>query len=264
MGQTSEITTRGWSSADAVQALPHGVVAYVRSYTDGYVSAWHSHPRHQLVYAVAGLMTAEAGGTSWAVPAGSGLIVPAGVLHEIRMAGEVQLQSLYIDPAEPGAEMMADCRAVTVSPLLAGLIAALCDMNNPWPLPPRAHHLSRLILIELGTAEKSPLALPYPADARLRRVCDALMERPGSGQTIDHWAALAGMSRRSFTRRFQQETGLSFGHWRGRLRCQIALRAEARGARMDQVAQRLGYASRQSLLEMMRRVGRAGADQAAV
>ncbi|UWQ78637.1 helix-turn-helix transcriptional regulator [Leisingera sp. S132] len=254
MGQNPEITARGWSSADAVQELPHGVVTYARSYPDGYISAWHDHPRHQLVYAVAGLMTAEAGGTSWAVPAGSGLIVPAGVLHEIRMAGEVQLQSLYIDPAEAGADAMAECRAVLVEPLLAGLIAALCGMNNPWPLPPRAHHLSRLILIELGAAPESPLSLPYPGDARLRRVCDALMDSPGSMRTIDHWAALAGMSRRSFTRRFQQETGLSLGAWRDRLRCQIALRAKARGARMEQVAQRLGYASRQSLLAMMQRV----------
>ncbi|MBY6067741.1 helix-turn-helix transcriptional regulator [Leisingera aquaemixtae] len=254
MGQNADIRRRGSSSSDAVQMLPHGVASYARTYPDGYVSAWHDHPRHQLVYAVAGLMMAEAGGTTWAVPAGAGLIVPAGMLHEIRMAGEVQLQSLYIDPAEPGAEMMAECRAVAISALLARLIAALCAMNNPWPLPPRAHHLSRLILIELGTAEKSPLALPYPADDRLRRVCDALMDSPGSVQTIDHWAALAGMSRRSFTRRFQQQTGLSFGGWRNRLRCQIALRAAARGERMEQVAQRLGYASRQSLQTMMRRL----------
>ncbi|MDC0657662.1 helix-turn-helix transcriptional regulator [Leisingera sp. SS27] len=254
MGQNADIRRRGSSSSDAVQLLPHGVASYARTYADGYISTWHDHPRHQLVYAVAGLMAAEAGGTSWAVPAGSGLIVPAGMLHEIRMAGEVQLQSLYIDPAEPGAEALTECRAVLIEPLLAGLIAALCEMNNPWPLPPRAHHLSRLILIELGAAAKSPLALPYPADARLRRVCDTLMESPGSNQTIDHWAVLAGMSRRSFTRRFQQEAGLSFGSWRDRLRCQIALRAEARGARMEQVARQLGYASRQSLLAMMRRV----------
>ncbi|WP_254656776.1 helix-turn-helix domain-containing protein [Leisingera sp. JC1] len=64
----------------------------------------------------------------------------------------------------------------------------------------------------------------------------------------------ASQTRRSFTRRFQQETGLSFGHWRDRLRCQIALRAEARGEKMEQVAQRLGYASRQSLQGMMKRV----------
>ncbi|KIC12003.1 AraC family transcriptional regulator [Leisingera sp. ANG-M1] len=254
MGQTADLRRRRETSSDAVQKLPHGVVSYARTYRDGYVSAWHDHPRHQLVYAVAGLMMAEADGTSWAVPAGSGLIVPAGMAHEIRMAGEVQLQSLYVHPGEPGAAAMAECRAVTVEPLLAGLIAALCGMNNPWPLPPRAHHLSQLILIELGAAPKSPLALPYPADARLRRVCDALMADPGGCQTLDYWAALAGMSRRSFTRRFLQETGLSFGGWRDRLRCQIALRAVARGEALGRVAQRLGYASRQSLQGMMQRL----------
>ncbi|MEX0303622.1 MAG: helix-turn-helix domain-containing protein [Leisingera sp.] len=253
MGQSTDIRRRGWSSSDAVQALPHGVASYARSYADGYVSIWHDHPRHQLVYAVAGLMMAEAGGTTWAVPAGAGLIVPAGMLHEIRMAGEVQLQSLYIDPGEEGAEAMEECRAVTIAPLLAGLIEALCAMGNPWPLPPRAHYLSRLILIELGAAPKSLLALPYPPDPRLRRVCDALMAAPGSVQTLDHWAALAGMSRRSFTRSFQQETGLSFGRWRERLRCQIALRAEAQGAGMARVARDLGYASRHTLQAMMQR-----------
>ncbi|WP_264211149.1 AraC family transcriptional regulator [Leisingera thetidis] len=255
MGQNADIRRRGWSSSDAVQMLPHGVASYARTYQDGYVSTWHDHPRHQLVYAVAGLMMAEADGTSWAVPAGSGLIVPAGTLHEIRMIGRVELQSLYIAPAEAGAEALSACRAVTVLPLLAGLIAALCAMGNPWPLPPRAYHLGQLLLIELGAAPESPLALPYPPDARLRRVCDALMAAPGAAQTLDHWAELAGMSRRSFTRRFPQQTGLSFGQWRDRLRCQIALRAEARGAGMERVAQELGYASRQSLQAMMRRLG---------
>ncbi|KIC21587.1 AraC family transcriptional regulator [Leisingera sp. ANG-Vp] len=244
---------RGWSSSDAVQALPHGVATYARRYADGYVSTWHDHPRHQLVYAVAGLMMAEADGTAWAVPAGSGLIVPAGMLHEIRMAGEVQLQSLYVAPGEEGAEAMAACRAVAVSPLLAGLIEALCAMGNPWPLPPRAHHLSRLILLELAAAPDTPLALPYPRDGRLRRVCDALMAAPGSVRTIDHWAALAGMSRRSFTRSFSQETGFSFGRWRERLRCQLALRARAQGGDMERVAQELGYASRRALQVMMQR-----------
>lgn len=260
MGQKPDITLRGWSSSDAVQALPHGVASYARRYPDGYVSAWHDHPRHQLVYAVAGLMMAEADGTAWAVPAGSGLIVPAGMPHEIRMAGGVQLQSLYIDPGEPGAAAMAACRAVTIAPLLAGLIEALCAMGNPWPLPPRAHHLSQLILIELGTAPKSSLALPYPPDARLQRVCDALMGAPGAVHTIDHWAALAGMSRRSFTRRFQQQTGLSLGQWRDRLRCHFALRGQAQGAAMERVARDLGYASRQALQAMMRRT--AGSEDA--
>ncbi|UWQ33439.1 helix-turn-helix transcriptional regulator [Leisingera sp. M527] len=254
MGQNADIRRRGWSSSDAVQLLPHGVASYARGYKDGYVSTWHDHPRHQLVYAVAGLMMAEADGTSWAVPAGSGLIVPAAMLHEIRMVGEVQLQSLYIDPAETGAGAMAACRAVTIPPLLAGLIEALCAMGNPWPLPPRAHHLSQLILIELEAAPDTPLALPYPPDGRLRRVCDALMADPGSGRTIDHWAVLAGMSRRSFTRAFQRQTGRSFGQWRERLRCQIALRAQARGEEMERVARDLGYASRYALQAMMRRL----------
>lgn len=254
MGQIrTQRRERGGSSSDAVQALPHEVVSYPRSYADGYVSSWHDHPRHQLVYAVAGLMMAEADETTWAVPAGSGLIVPAGMTHEIRMIGQVQLRSLYIAPDVPGAGAMERCQVVTISPLLAHLIAALCDQGNPWPLTPRAFHTSQLILLELGDAPKSPLALPYPTDARLRRVCEALMNRPGHSGTIDHWADQAGMSRRSFTRRFQQETGMGFGQWARRLRCQLALKAQARGTPPGRVAQELGYGSVYALQAMMQR-----------
>lgn len=253
MGQNETLQMRGWSSSDAVQELPHQVVSYPRSYADGYISTWHDHPRHQLVYAVAGLMMAEADETTWAVPAGSGLIVPAGMAHEIRMVGEVRLQSLYIAPNVQGADAMEACQVVTISPLLAHLIAGLCDQGNPWPLTSRAHHLSQLILLELGEAPKSPLALPYPQDLRLRRVCAALMARPGHPGTIDHWADSAGMSRRSFTRRFQAETGLGFGQWSRRLRCQLALQAIAGGTPEPKVASALGYASVYALQAMMRR-----------
>lgn len=253
MGQTEIISGQRRSSTDALQTLPNSVATYPKTYEDGYVSVWHDHPRHQLVYAVQGLMMAQADGVAWAVPEGTGLIVPAGVKHEIRMIGVVRLQSLYVAPAIDSASAMDDCKVVAITPLLAALIDELCKMDNPWPLSPRAFHLSQLILIELHQAVASPLALPFPEDRRLRHVCDALIADPAISRTIDQWADEIGMSRRSFTRRFQLETGLSFGIWSQRLRCQVALRALARGEDIDRIAFRLGYANRHSLQAMMRR-----------
>lgn len=254
MGQIEDQFQLPGSSADRVQSLPHDVVGYARDYRDGYVSVRHRHPRHQLIYAVSGLMMAETEAMSYAIPPGYGLIVPAEQPHEIRMIGAVRLQSLYVRAGLPGADALARCRLVTVSPLLAQLIAALCEMDNPWPMPPRALHLSQLILIELLAAPVSPLALPYPVDPRLRRVCDALIATPASPRDLDGWATEAGMSRRTFSRHFQMETGVSFGKWAQRLRCQAALRGLAQGRPAARVARDLGYANAYTMAAMMRRM----------
>lgn len=241
------------SSADILQGLPQHVVSYQKRYDNGYRSSRHSHPRHQLIYAVSGLMMAETAAASWAVPAGYGLIVSAGTGHQTRMIGEVCLQSLYVNPEALDNGAMQTSRIITISPLLATLIAALCGLANPSPTTAKAHHLSQLIVLELADAPTSPLALPYPDHAGLRRVCDALVAHPATGKSIDHWAHDIGTSRRSFTRKFQQQTGISFGRWRQRLRCQIALQALAGGTPIQTVASDLGYASPYALRAMMQR-----------
>lgn len=252
MGQSDPPLSSG-TSVDDIQDLPLPVVGLRKLYADRHLSQRHSHPRHQLIYSVSGLMMAQTEGTTWAVPAGTGLIVPAGVAHEIRMVGEVQLQSLYIRVDAPQSPEISAPRIVAISDLLASLIAAFTTLGNPDPETTRSHHLSRLILIELAEAPVSPLALPLPKDPRLRRQCEAMIASPGGGQTLDHWANEAGMSRRGFTRRFQAETGMSFGEWGQRMRCQTALQRLARGQHPAEVAQAMGYASPYAMRAMMAR-----------
>lgn len=252
MGQVSSSKTPHPSYGDPLQGLPQPVVSLGKLYPDGDVSIRHSHPRHQLIYSVSGLTMAETQSVTWAVPAGYGLVVPAGMFHQI---GEVMLESLYLKPNAVENGALDECRIVTVSPLLATLIAEFCALDNPWPTTDKAHHLISLILLELADAPTSPLALPLPTDAKFRRVCDVLMANPALHKTIDHWAYDIGASRRSFTRGFQKQTGLSFGNWTQRLRCQLALQKIASGMAVETAAYEVGYASRYSLEAMMRRLG---------
>lgn len=253
MGQIQHIPSR-LTSVDGIQPLPQEVVSFAHTYEDGYLSTWHNHPRHQLIYAVEGLMLTETRGARWVVPAGYGQLMPAGELHQVRMTGGVQIRSLFIRP-EADPEFAAR-GVMEIQPLLAGLIEAFCAMENRDPQGARAHHLSRLILLELAAAPLAPLALPMPADPRLQKVCAALAARPGGRYGIDHWAAEAGMSRRSFTRAFQAELEMSFGQWQQRMRCQHGLRAMAGGGPPEAVARELGYASRYAMEAMMRRLFR--------
>ena len=136
--QLGQIMTSEASSADALQNLPHRVASYQKSYADGYVSSRHNHPRHQLIYAVSGLMMAETASASWAVPMGYGLIISAGTDHQTRMIGEVCLQSLYINPNAVSNDTLQTSRIITISPLLAALIAELCSLANPSPHDPQS------------------------------------------------------------------------------------------------------------------------------
>ena len=255
MGQSEKNSVPLPSSAgEPLQDLPNPIASLKKTYPDGYLSSRHTHVRHQVIYSVSGLMMAETDGIRWAVPPGYGLIVPSGTPHQTRMIGGVNLQSLYLRPDLDTTNALTEPRIVAISPLLTLLIAEFCNLENPWPMPPKADHLLHLILIELAEAPTSSLALPYPVDKRLQRVCDALLAQPATDKGIDGWADEARMSRRSFTRKFHRQTGLSVGQWVQRLRCHLALQAMANGIPMAKTARELGYASAYSLQAMMRRV----------
>lgn len=66
-----------------------------------------------------------------------------------------------------------------------------------------------LILRDLHTLPEYPLGLPFPSDPRLQKLCRDFVKKPSSRATIDEWADRMAMSRRSFTRHFQRETGVS-------------------------------------------------------
>lgn len=240
------------NTSDHLQSLPLDVVGLRKTYPDKALSLWHDHPRHQLIYAISGLMMAETEGTRWSIPAGYGLIMPATTSHQIRMVGQVDLQTLYLRPQ--AAPTLSSCRVISISPLLTALIASFTKLDNPLPETPRSHHLGALILLELSAAPDSPLALPFPNHPALRRVCETLQQQPGLAHGLDHWADTAGLSRRSFTRVFQNETGLSFGKWTQRLRCQLALERMATGRPLARIAHDLGYASPYALRAMMDRL----------
>ncbi|UWQ18406.1 helix-turn-helix domain-containing protein [Jannaschia sp. M317] len=249
MGQTDTSPLRATSS-DAVQDLPHEVVAFRKSYACGHLSDWHDHPRHQLIHAVAGLMRVRTADANWVVPPGSGLLMPAGRAHRVRMVGDVRVETLYVARQVDGFDTP---RMISVTPLLSLLIAALCRAEEDTV---RNAHLRALALIELRAAPTEALSLPTPRDVALRRVCAALTADPANPRGLDAWAVQAGRSRRSFTRTFQAQTGLSFGQWRGRLRAQVAMTRLAAGEAETRVARDLGYASPYALRALLARMAR--------
>ena len=73
------------------------------TYSSGYVIHPHKHAAHQLLFASSGAMTVTGNRTSWMIPPGRAVLIPAGTPHSIRMWGEVAMRVAPLpQPARPG------------------------------------------------------------------------------------------------------------------------------------------------------------------
>src|SRR5262245_42930136 len=81
------------------------------TYSNGYVIHLPTHRAHQCLFASTGAMTVTGDRTSWMIPSGRAVLIPAGVPHSIRMWGEVAMRSLYFPVTAPAPVFEANtCR----------------------------------------------------------------------------------------------------------------------------------------------------------
>lgn len=187
-----------------------------------------------------GFVVATTAAGTWFVPRGHALWIPSGLTHDISMHSEVQMLAAYIGSAE-AVGLPAHAQVMKVGELLAAVLEELADETRVRSGTERTEHLSRLVLDEIARAPATAFVLPLPEDARLERLTHALIADPGSDRTIDQWCDLAGLSRRTMTRLFRSQTGLSFGDWRRRLRLITAITRVAEGEPLARVAASLSY-----------------------
>ena len=251
MSRNSQIVDRSTNPAD-YQRVPHAVAAMPKDFPSGFEIAMHAHERAQLIYATVGTMRVATGDGVWVVPPQRALWMPGGVQHGIVMLGDVTMRTLYLR-ADAVAFMPDTCRVLPVSPLLRELIVRATELPMHYDESGPAGHLMALLLAELQGLQSLPLQLPMPADARLRGLCAALLEAPGDRRSLAAWARTINTSSRTLARRFQEETGLSFGAWRQQARVLDAMGRLAGGQPVTQVAFDLGYDSVSAFSAMFRR-----------
>lgn len=231
--------------------LPQAVIAVAKEFPAGTRTGPHRHERAQFLFAVQGVMIAHTSAGTWLVPRGHALWLPAGLQHDVSMHGRVSMRTVYVDPA--ATPTLNEVNVLKVGRLLEACLMSLAtDPPNPRHAE-RAEHLSWVILDELARAPATLLALPLPDDPRLARIARALLADAGSPRTLDDWCAEAGVSRRTLTRGFRTETGISFGAWRRRLRLVEAATRLANGEPLARVAARLDYQSVAAFRAMARR-----------
>jgi len=236
--------------------LPRAVTAVPSQAGHGALVEAHSHAWAQLLYASEGVMRVRSEFGVWIIPPRRALLIPPGVVHEVRMLSRVNMRALYIeaDAAAAAGGLTTGCKVLEVSPLLRELILALSAEPLDYPAGGRGDHLAQLILSELAAMETVPIAVPWPRDRRLQALCADIMDAPGSARTLEDRSLEAGASARTLIRLFPKETGLHYRQWVQQVHLAHAFEGLARGESVGAIAGALGYASPSAFTSMFRRL----------
>ncbi|KQS96247.1 MULTISPECIES: AraC family transcriptional regulator [unclassified Rhizobium] len=240
-----------FASLSWIEMANEPVVALGRIYPAGFRVPAHNHSKAQLWCARSGVVLVSTTRGRWMIPPGHALLIPAGLEHATEMISEVRMHSIYVASSIVDA---LDPRVLEVTTLAASLIEELVTSDERPQSERRQLLIMELLLDEIGRLSERPLGLPFPGDERLARLCRHFLKVPAANAGIDDWARELGMSRRSFTRFFRAETGVSFVTWRQQACLFASLPRLAAGEPVTNVALDAGYENIAAFTTMFRRM----------
>lgn len=223
------------------------ILATSRRQSDARHTGRHSHGRGQLLGTLRGVVSVRTDRSRWLIPPVNAVWLPPHVEHDFTSHGSFQGWSVYVAEAE--------CTALPRAPRvirLSGLLAEAAARAAGWedgPLSPAEVNIARVILDEIAAAPEEDLELPMPREARLQRIAQAIADGGAERRRMPEWATWAGIAPRSLSRRFTEETGLTFTAWRRRVTLLRSLEMLVEGAPVTTVALDLGYETVSAFIE---------------
>jgi AraC-like DNA-binding protein len=237
---------------DRSKDLRSQITTLTRDYPAGHVIPLHFHDRDQLVYASAGVMTVRTADGIWVVPTRRAVWIPALVPHTISMSGTVAMRTLYLKP-RLAKTLPRSCCVVHISGLLKELIVHACALGSLRRKVRWQGHLIYVIVRQLEAIRVVPLQLPTPTDPRALRIANLLSENPADQRTLSVLCKVAGASKRTIERIFQEDIGMTFAGWRQQLRLMHAMVLLTEGAKVTHAALESGYSTPSAFISMFRK-----------
>jgi AraC-like DNA-binding protein len=214
-------------------------------------SRWHSHDGGQFILVEVGVSHLETDRGAWIIPTRRIGWIPAGVRHFSRPSAIGQGWVLLAPPSLSGRFPKAVC-VLHGTPLLATALLRLTQYRGNQTTP--AELLWQIVACEIAAARRETTAIPMPGAEPLRAVAQQFLHRPTIEDDVAELSARARMSRRSFTRHFHAQTGLTFSQWRRAVIAHHALVLLAAGSKVSAVAHDVGYESESAFIAMFHRV----------
>lgn len=242
---------RNVRSAD-YENVPRAVVAVGNDWPHDFEIETHRHTRGQLLYGASGVMTAVTEHGAWIVPPDQAVWIPPGIDHSVRAIGPVEVRSVYV-ARQRLLGFHDKCQVLAMTPLMRALVLRAVDMKVEYDEDGADHLAMELLIAELKALPVLPLSLPLPRDAKLAKRCRDFIRTPNANVKLDDWADMLAMSRRTLTRHFKLECGMSLAAWARRACLFAALPRLAAGEAVTAIALDLGYESPAAFTTMFRK-----------
>ena len=237
---------------EEITSVPRSIVAMAKEFPSGHLIPFHRHARSQLLYASSGVMTVTTAKGIWVVPPLRAVWVPALTEHQIDCSGRLSMRTLYFMP-EVVSKLPRHCCVVSVPPLLRELILYAVTLPRLYEPNSPEERIMEVILDLIHALKVTPLDLPIPRDARVKKIFRTLTENASDNRTLEDWGKTVGATSRTLARLFRSETGMSFRQWRQQFRILEALRRLGKEEPVTTVALDLGYESPSAFIAMFRK-----------
>lgn len=218
------------------------VVGRVEKWEPG-STATHAHRKHQLMMATHGVLHVNTSRSEWIVPPSRAIWVSANTTHRVELKKSACASVLYIQPGAFDVPKLEKSFMLDASPLVRELINTCCQFGWDYLLDSPEARIANVLLDQLDQVDQTPLNLPLPKDVRALAVAEAIRKSPGRRESLQVLAKLNHTSARTLERLFINETGLSFGVWRKRVRLITGIEMLAYGQSVSTVAGEVGYST---------------------
>lgn len=210
----------------------------------------HHHPEHQLAWSPSGIITVEVENRRWTLAPSLAMWIPGGMSHDVLASGQAELHGIYLDPGDCPIDW-PNPTVVAMPPLLRSLVPYLADPE----LDERARSNALAVLYDnLRPLELAPISVVVPEDTAARRIAERLLADPADGRSLSAWGQLVGASARTLSRRFVEDTDLTFVQWRTLVRVSAAMTDLRAGSTVAAAAHRVGYRDPSSFIAVFRRL----------
>nr|WP_254902641.1 AraC family transcriptional regulator [Lonsdalea britannica] len=193
----------------------------------------------------------ETSRAQWTVTPGSVGWFPAGLKHKAWVPATAKGRSLYLAAAS-SIELPSQPGIYGADSFVLGLLERVFRETHAMSSDDYRNNLLTLLGHEIARSDELPLHLTFPVDRRARNVANALLNNPGGAWDQTQLAQQWGLSVRSLSRLFRQQTGLSFSQWRQQAKIIVSLRWVLAGLSISDVALMSGYSNVSAYIEAFR------------
>ncbi|MFC3024814.1 AraC family transcriptional regulator [Vibrio zhugei] len=208
----------------------------------GYVDDFHTHPWHQIVFPLKGLLQSNIGDKCVIVPHNGMLYIPANTVHKSIAITDTQFLAIYLNP-DKCVQYDDKPKSCLVNSFIKELILILFENSTLSQSESNITHLLLVLRDQIMTATRYEIPLLIPTDKRLLSIFVQLKQQPDLSFTLSQWAKKVGASERTLSRLCSKEFSQSFSLWRQNIRLVLSLQLLGSRKSIQEIAIELGYAS---------------------